>query len=329
MKSVELLRAYLWTSRGEYLIAEVPALFTLFFLGASSFSRFLAPEVLEAMAVFVLLFFFGFMINAYTDQEIDSRYTIFKNRIPGAVRAIGQRNFRILMAAQVAAAFVLTAHISYLMQSWVPMLLVSVGTFFGAGYSLPPLHFKIRGWLHLVSLSVSIFFIPPAFIVYTIAGSLSPEMLLFLAGVSVLHYGIEIANQAIDYNEDKAAGVRSPPVIWGLKNALVLGLWCIFMGGLLELSGIYLLTLDRAGAAGSLLGVPAWQFFLLTMPVVLAGYFIPVRGLWKMYRASITRPIAEATRYMKDICNYNRWQASGILGLMVVSGVLFFSGMVR
>jgi 4-hydroxybenzoate polyprenyltransferase len=275
----------------------------------------------------VLLFFFGFMINAYTDQEIDARYTIFKNRIPGAVRAIGQRNFRAIMWAQVAAAFALTAHISYIMSSWVPMILVLVGTFFGAGYSLRPLHFKVRGWLHPVSLSVSIFFIPPAFIVYTIAGTLTPEMLLFLAGVSVLHYGIEIANQAIDYNEDLASGVMSPPVRWGLQRSLVVGLWCILAGGLLELSGLYLLTLDRAGAALTLMGLPAWQFFLLTVPIVLAGYFVPVRGLWRMYRASISRPIAEATRYMKGICNYNRWQASGILGLMVVAGMLFFTNL--
>jgi 4-hydroxybenzoate polyprenyltransferase len=327
MKIGELLRAYLWTSRGEYLVAEVPALFTLFFLGASSFSRFLALEVLEAMAVFVLLFFFGFMINAYTDQEIDSKYTIFKNRIPSAVRAIGQRNFRLLMWAQVLAALALTAHISYIMKSWVPLLLMLVGLFFGAGYSIPPLHFKVRGWLHFVSLSLSIFFIPPAFMVYTISGTLSPEMLLFLGGVSILHYGIEIANQAIDYNEDLAAGVRSPPVLWGLKNSLVMGLSCILAGGLLELSGIYLLALDRAGAAGTLIGIPVWQFFLVAVPIVLAGYYVPVRGLWRMYRASITRPLVEATRYMKEICNYNLWQASGILGLMVVSGILFFGNM--
>jgi 4-hydroxybenzoate polyprenyltransferase len=175
-----------------------------------------------------------------------------------------------------------------------------------------------------VSLSVSIFFIPPAFMVFTIAGSLSPQMLLFLGGVSVLHYGIEIANQAIDYNEDLAAGVRSPPVRWGLKNSLLLGLACMLAGGLLELAGLYLLVLGRAGTNGTLMGLVPWQFFLLAVPIVLAGYFVPVRGLWRMYRASLSRPISEATCYMKEICNYNQWQASGILGLMVVSALLFF-----
>ena len=119
---------------------------------------------------------------------------------------------------------------------------------------------------------------------FTIAGRLSPEAIIFLSGVSILHYGIEFANQAIDYMEDKAGG-----------------------------SGI--------------MGLAPAVFFLLTMPIILAGYYIPVSGLWKMYRASITRPLDEAIGYMKMICRYNQWQASGLLGLMVVSGMMFFGAM--
>ncbi len=327
MKVRELIWAYLKTSRGEYLIAEVPAVFVLFFLGASSVSRILAPEVIEGLAVFVLLFFFGFIINAYADQEIDGKYTIFKNRLPEAVRLIGQQNIRLVMAAQLSIAIVLTLHISYLMQSWIPLVLAATGIFFGIGYSIPPLHFKVRGWLHPVSLSISVFFIPAAFVLFTIAGRLTPVYILFLIGVSVLHYGIEIANQAIDYLEDKEGGVRSPPVRWGMKNSLVVGLACIVSGGALELLGLYGIIIEKAGLAGRLLGLPAAALFALAVPVVMAGYYIPVTGLWKMYRASVTRPIAEATRYMKDICRYNQWQASGIIGLMVVAGALFFGRM--
>ena len=322
-----IVKAYLRTSRGEYLIAEIPALLALFFLGSSSLGRFLAPEVLEGLAVFILLFFFGFIINAYADQHIDSKYSTFKNKIPEAVRLIGQKNTRLIMAVQVAAAVILTVHISYLMSSWVPLLLVAVGLFFGAGYSMPPLHFKVRGWLHPVSLSISVFFIPAAFVFYTIAGELTAVTILFLAGVSVLHYGIEFANQAIDYLEDKAGGVRSPPVRWGMQNSLKFAFMAIIAGGVLELAGLYEMTLLRAGADGHILGVPAGAFFLFTMPIVIAGYYIPVSGLWKMYRAWMSEPMEEAIEYMKRVCQYNQWQASGILGLMLVGGVLFFAGL--
>jgi 4-hydroxybenzoate polyprenyltransferase len=324
MKPLEIGKAYLRTSRGEYLIAEIPALLTLFFLGASSLWRFFAPEVIEGLLVFILLFFFGFIINAYADQDIDSKYTIFKNRIPQAVRLIGPGNIRTIMWVQLVAALALTAHISYIMRSWVPVFLVAVGTFFGAGYSMPPLHFKVKGWLHPVSLSISVFFIPAAFVLFVISGRLTPVALLFLTGVSVLHYGIEFANQAIDYLEDRAGGVRSPPVRWGLGNSLRVALVAISAGMLLELSGLYFMIIEKAGTNGILGISPAW-FFVLTTPIVLAGYYLPVSGLWKMYRASITRPIEEAISYMKGICRYNQWQASGILGLMVVGGIMFFA----
>jgi 4-hydroxybenzoate polyprenyltransferase len=323
MAGMDIIRAYLRTSRGEYLIAEIPALLTLFFLGATSLFRLFAPVVLEGIAVFILLFFFGFIINAYTDQEIDGKYTIFKNKIPEAVRLIGQRNTRVIMAVQLLAAFILTAHISYMMGSWVPVVLVAVGTFLGAGYSMPPFHFKVRGWLHPVSLALSVFFIPAAFLLFTIAGRLTPESIVFLSGVGILHYGIEFANQAIDYMEDKAGGVLSPPVRWGMSGSLKLALVASAAGMVLELGGLYLMIVQRAGGAGMLGLAPAW-FLLLTMPIILAGYYIPVVGLWRMYRASVTRPLEEAIGFMKRICRYNQWQASGIMGLMVVSGIMFF-----
>jgi len=326
MAVFDIVRAYLRTSRGEYLIAEIPALLTLFFLGANSPYRLMAPVVLEGIAVFILLFFFGFIINAYVDQDIDARYTIFKNRIPEAVRLMGQRNTRLIMAAQLLAAFALTAHISYMMSSWVPVILVAVGTFLGAGYSMPPLHFKVRGWMHPVSLSLSVFFIPAAFVLFTIAGRLTLESLIFLSGVGILHYGIEFANQAIDYMEDKAGGVLSPPVRWGMSRSLKLALAACSAGMVLELGGLYLMIVQRAGGAG-ILGLAPGVFFLAVMPIVLAGYYLPVTGLWRMYKASITRPLEEAIGFMKRICHYNQWQASGIMGLMVVSGMMFLGVM--
>jgi len=322
MTSTDKLKAYLRTSRWEYIIAEVPALFTLFFLASPSPYRLLAPEVLEGLVVFVLLYFFGFMVNAYADRDIDGRYTLFKNKLPGAVALIGLRRFRLLMAAQVAAAFVLTAHISYLMGSWVPLALVAIGTFFGAGYSLPPLQFKVRGWLHPVSLSISVFFVPGAFVYYAIAGQLTAPVLFFLTGFSVLHYGIEFANQAIDYMEDREAGVRSPPVRWGLERSLVMALGAIAAGMGLELAALYYIIVQTAGAGG-IFGLAAPAFFLLGVPIILAGYYLPVSGLWRMYRAVAGRPVGEAIDYMKRICHYNRWQASGITGLMVVTCLLF------
>jgi hypothetical protein len=96
---------------------------------------------------------------------------------------------------------------------------------------------------------------------------------------------------------------------------------------LIEIAGVYLLVAAKSGLLAFLPGWSAAQLFALMAPIILVGYYIPVLGLWRMYRASVTRPMEDAIRYMKDICHYNRWQASGIIGLMAATGILFFGAM--
>lgn len=319
-----LIGAYLRTSRSEYLLAEIPGLLTVFFIGASSLDRLLAPLLWEGVAAFILLYFMGFIINAYSDQEIDRKYTIFKNRIPDAVELIGRRNIRLLIVGQIAAAAAISAHISYAMGSPVPLALVALGTFFGVGYSLPPLHFKVRGWLHAVSLIISAFLVPACFLLFIVAGTVAPAPFVIIIGFSLLHYGIAFANQAIDYLEDRAGGVLSPPVRWGMGRSLVVAMAFTAVGGALCFGGLHLFLLQGGASVLGLTGAP---LLLLLVPVILAGYYLPVAGLYRMYRATLTRPIEEAVRYMKEICRYNRWQASGITGLMFATAILFFGAM--
>jgi 4-hydroxybenzoate polyprenyltransferase len=318
------LSAYLKTSRSEYLLAEIPGLLAIFFIGASSLFRLLDPLIWEGVAVFILLYFMGFIINAYTDQEIDKNYTIFKNKIPDAVALIGRGNIRALIVGQILGAFLITVHISYVMGSWIPLALVAAGTFFGVGYSLPPLQFKVRGWLHAVSLIISAFLVPALYLLYIIAGAITLAPVILVVGFSLLHYGIAFANQAIDYLEDKTNGVNSPPVLWGMENSLKVALSTIAVGMAVEFFGLYFFIVP---SGASLLGVSGLPLVLLLIPVLLVGYYIPVSGLYKMYRATLTRPIEEAVRYMKEICHYNQWQASGITGLMFAMAILFFGAM--
>jgi 4-hydroxybenzoate polyprenyltransferase len=328
VKGLDYLSAYLRTSRVEYLMAEIPGLLTILFIGATSLQRLVAPTVIECLAVFILLYFMGFMINAYTDQEIDKNYTIFKNRIPEAVSLIGQSRVRAIIALQIALAFVITAHISYVMGSWVPLALVAAGTFFGVGYSIPPLQFKVRGWMHAVSLTLSAFLIPATFIYFIITeGRVAMAPLIIILGFSILHYGIAFANQAIDFLEDRAGGVMSPPVRWGLTFSLKVALATIAAGMVIEFAGVYLLVAVGSGLPALLAGWSPIQLYALMVPIIVVGYYIPVSGLWRMYRASTSRPVEDAIRYMKQICHYNQWQASGIMGLAVVTGILFFGAM--
>jgi len=325
MGGLSFLQAYLRTSRSEYILAETPALLLIFFISANSFYRLLAPEVIEAVVTFVLLYFVGFIVNAYTDLEIDKKYTIFKNKIPEAVEKIGLGKIKAIIVAQIVAAHLLGAHISYIMGSWWPIALVMLGAFLGIGYSLPPLQFKVRGVLHSISLLMSAFLIPGLFLLYVVGGGWLLWPTVLVTGFAILHYGIEFANQAIDYLEDKASGVNSPPVLWGMEYSLKVALSTIAVGMAVEFTGLYYFIVP---SSASLLGVMGLPLVALLIPVLLVGYYIPVSGLYKMYRATVTRPIEEAVRYMKDICHYNQWQASGITGLMFAMAILFFGAMV-
>jgi len=323
MGGLSFLQAYLRTSRSEYILAETPALLLIFFISANSFYRLLAPEVIEAVVTFVLLYFVGFIVNAYTDLEIDKKYTIFKNKIPEAVEKIGLGKIKAIIVAQIVAAHLLGAHISYIMGSWWPIALVMLGAFLGIGYSLPPLQFKVRGVLHSISLLMSAFLIPGLFLLYVVGGGWLLWPTVLVTGFAILHYGIEFANQAIDYLEDKASGVKTPPVRWGMATSLRIALIMIVLGMAVEFLGLYFIVQLKGGFSSTVLGLSPTILFVLFVPVVILGYYIPASGLWKMYRATITKPIEEATNYMKTICHYNQWQASGILGLAAVTAVLF------
>jgi 4-hydroxybenzoate polyprenyltransferase len=324
MGTLKLIRAYLQTCRSEYLLAEVPALFAIFFLSAASFTRLFSIEVIESLAVFVLLYFVGFIINAYTDQEIDKKYDIYKNNIPRSVKYIGEDRIKLIITVQIILAFILTVHISYIMNSYIPITLMLIGTFFGLAYSIPPFHFKVKGILHTISLIISAFFMPALFLYYVIAQQIAIASVIIIFGFSILHYGIAFANQAIDFQEDKAEGLQTPPVRWGLVNSLKIALWTIFIGLVIELGG-FLLFIQMNPAFLSLhSAITPLILFLLFMPIILLGYYIPIKGLWKMYKTALTKPVDESIKYMKSICHYNQWQASGLIGAAVVTGLLFF-----
>jgi 4-hydroxybenzoate polyprenyltransferase len=324
MESLKFIKAYLQTSRSEYLLAEIPALFAIFFLSATSFTRLFNIEVFESLIVFVLLYFVGFIINAYSDQEIDKKYDIFKNKIPGAVKYIGENTIKWIIIAQVVLAFMLTAHISFIMNSYLPIFLVTIGTFFGLAYSIPPFHFKVKGIFHAVSLIISAFLVPAVFLYYVIAQHIAIGPLIIIFGFSILHYGIAFANQVIDYQEDKAEGVQTPPVRWGLVKSLKIALWIIFIGLIIELAGFFLFIEMNPAFLTLHPAMTPLVLFLLFVPIIVLGYYIPINGLWRMYKTALTKPVDESIRYMKSICQYNQWQASGLIGAAVVTGLLFF-----
>jgi hypothetical protein len=135
---------------------------------------------------------------------------------------------------------------------------------------------------------------------------------------------MEFGNQAIDYVEDKASDVRTPPVRWGMVPSLKIALGCVFIGIMTEAYAIYSLLLIRGSFTFIHPILTTNVLFATLMGIILVGYYIPTKGLWNMLKTLKESETIEAGMpTLKKICNYAKWQTSGILGVAVVAGILF------
>ena len=318
------LKAYYRVCRLEYAPGEIPAIFTVLFLGSASVSRFFALPVLEALVVFILLYLSGFIINAIADKEIDKKYDTFKTSIPKSVDFFGEKVLKSIVIGHVAIAIVLAFHITLQMSSIIPIVLVLIGVFFGIGYSIRPFHFKVRGIWHGIALGSSAFFLPFLFLMFVIAEGLSLPLIIFILGFSFVHYGMEFGNQAIDYIEDRNSNVRTPPVRWGMIPSLVVALGCVVFGIVAEATSLYYILLSRGSFTFIHPLLTTNVTFVILLSLILSGYYIPTKGLWQMLSTlRKSKTIEKGMPTLKKICKYAKWQTSGIMGVAIVSAILF------
>ncbi len=327
---MDVVKAYLHTCRYEYFPGEAPAMLVPLFLTAHGLGDMLSLNMMLGLGAFLLLFLSGFTINAYTDRKLDEGYDSFKRNISKSVGVIGARRLLQLTIAQVFIALVLSGIVAWRMGSWGLYALVLVGVFFGIGYSIKPLNFKERGsvW-HAVALGTSIFFIPLLFLYYIAAGEISTFVLILAGGFSLVHYAMEYGNQANDYLEDREARVMTPPVRLGIAKSLGIAFVMLLVGAVIvDYSFYYLIFHERAllelYTEGAL-----WGIVVLIWAVLAVGYYVPARGLWRMWAvSSTTEDIERDMPLIKQECHYSRWQTSGIVALLLASVVIFGTNLV-
>jgi len=321
---IDYLKAYYRVCRLEYAPGEIPAIFTVLFLGSASVSRFFVIPVIEAVVAFILLYLSGFIINAIADKEIDKKYDNFKTSIPKSVDILGENALKAVIVGHVVVAIVLALHISIQMSSFIPIVLILIGVFFGLGYSVRPFHFKVRGIWHGIALGSSAFFLPFLFLMFVIAEGFTLPLILFIVGFSFVHYGMEFGNQAIDYIEDRNSNVKTPPVRWGMIPSLIVALGCVIFGIVVEASSLYYIILSKGSFTFIHPMLTTNVVYVGLLGIILAGYYMPTKGLWQMLSTlKKSKTIEKGMPTLKKICNYARWQTSGIIGVAIVSAILF------
>jgi len=91
---------------------------------------------------------------------------------------------------------------------------------------------------------------------------------------------MEFGNQAIDYKEDLEAGVRTPPVRWGLRRSLVIGLILLALGVVVEIVSLLFMFLEKHAAdplsLSSLSPSTMMYAYVLGAALVISGYILPL-----------------------------------------------------
>jgi 4-hydroxybenzoate polyprenyltransferase len=311
--------------RFEYLAATFPGLSITLFLCGRSPDELLRRAPLEGLVVVALIIFSCLGINAIVDREIDAQYLTEKSRIAIAVGAVGAGRIWTIIAVMNVVALVLTIDLCIQFQSWIPLLLTLSQALFAYGYSVPPLKFKLRGVLvHAISLALAVCGLPFILSAYTYLGGVPATLAFFIFGFSMAQYGFEFANQALDYQQDMAAGLKTPAVRLGVERSLQASLAVPLAGMAIMSTALMLLYLQRSQEISSPPSiwkvVMAWGISVL---VLVAGNCLPLGRTWQMLQLCRWEVPRECVPKFPAFCNYARWQASSVAGVATATAVFF------
>ena len=156
-------------------------------------------------------------INDYFDREIDA-INEPSRPIPSGAISLFQ------VKVQIWALLLAGLGVAYLLDIWAHhstpsvLLLALGGSFVSYIYSAPPLKLKQNGWLGNYALGAS-YIALPWWAGQALFGHLTWGTALLTLAYSLSGLGIAVINDFKSVEGDKALGLESLPVVFGIKNA--------------------------------------------------------------------------------------------------------------
>ncbi|KAL6757322.1 UbiA prenyltransferase family-domain-containing protein [Haematococcus lacustris] len=156
-------------------------------------------------------------INDWYDREIDAINEPYRP-IPSGRITEGE------VKAQVAALLGAGIGTAFLLDTWVghefPTLTVLAlfGSFISYIYSAPPLKLKQSGWAGNYALGSS-YIALPWWAGQALFGTLTPDVMVLTVAYSIAGLGIAIVNDFKSIEGDRAMGLQSLPVAFGVETA--------------------------------------------------------------------------------------------------------------
>ena len=232
----------------------------------------IVPAVL-AFATITLVAAFAAHINTLSDYELDVEDET-KRKLVEAMNQFGRRRLRQFMVVELSVSLVLLLLLVVLEAKPVLLLMWAAAVFLAYAYSSPPLRFKSRSFLAVVTLMIVLSILPVTFVTYVFTNTLSFPFWVFLAGQAITVYAVIIPAEIRDYFADKAKGVVTMTVRLGLRNASLFGLTLLSVGGVLCGAGLVLGFLGGA--------VPLLAVFLAVMAAVYVHVLLKYLTLFRL-----------------------------------------------
>ncbi|WP_216900938.1 chlorophyll synthase ChlG [Synechococcus sp. CCY 9618] len=156
-------------------------------------------------------------INDYYDREIDAINEPYRPIPSGAIPLAQVRlQILVLLAAGLAVAWGLDRWAGH--ATPVLLLLALGGSFVSYIYSAPPLKLKQNGWLGNYALGAS-YIALPWWAGQALFGQLTWATALLTLAYSLAGLGIAVVNDFKSVEGDRALGLQSLPVVFGIERA--------------------------------------------------------------------------------------------------------------
>ena len=214
------------------------------------------------------------VINDYYDREIDAINEPYRPIPSGKIteeEAVAQ--FLILLAGGWAAAAVLDV---WCQHEWPIVSALAVGgSFISYIYSAPPLKLKQNGWAGNYALGCSYISLP-WWAGQAVFGTLTPDIMVLTVLYSLAGLGIAIVNDFKSIEGDRAMGLQSLPVAFGVDTAK----W------------ICVSTIDVTQIA-----VAAYLAYIGETPYALALCGLIAPQMYAQYKYLLPDPIANDVKY--------------------------------
>lgn len=169
--------------------------------------------VLQGGLVWYLSHLVGSQVNCLADVELDRRE---KPRLSAAVERIGSGRLGLVIVIESATAVALSAHMAATTGHRALPVLWLTGLALAAGYSLEPLRFKRRCWLNPGSLLLVLYALPMTFGYVALAPSPEGDAVGVLVATGLQMLAPILLNPAEDVDSDRAQGIKTPIVAYGL-----------------------------------------------------------------------------------------------------------------